>query len=239
MTSNQFFLKRWPEKNRFWLEGEEHHHLSRVARIKAGEKIWLTDGRKRRLLAEVVKVEEEKTWLQTLAIEEEKLKASLQLGFGLTKPQTADFIIQKVTELGVSEIQPLITKRALNISAERLEARLGRWQKIAQAALKQSKGAVLPVIRCPETLEQFLSSELQGLRLYLDEDSQVYLKKILLTEQPDRVILIVGPEGGLAQEEKLKLREKNFQGVSLGQRILKTETAIISALAMISHFWNW
>jgi len=239
LTSNQFFIKHWPEKKHFWLEGEEHHHLSRVVRIKAGDKIWLTDGQSRRLLAEVVKVEEEKTWLQALTLEEENLKASLRLGFGLTKPQTADFIIQKVTELGVAEVQPLITRRAFKISAERLETRLGRWQKIAQQALKQSKGAVLPLLRYPETLDRFLSADLEGLKLYLDEDSQVYLKNILLQDNPGTVILIVGPEGGLAKDEKDKLREKNFQGVSLGKRILRTETAIISALAMISHFWNW
>jgi len=235
LTSNQFFLKNWPEKNRFALEGEEHHHLSRVARIKAGDKIWLTDGQSRRLLAEVVKVEEEKTWLRTISLEEEKLRAEVRLWFGLTKPKTADFIIQKATELGVLEIQPLLTQRAFRMSG----GLLARWQKIAREALKQSKGAVLPELKKPEALDQVVSSLKARLKLYLDEDSQVYLKDVLLSENPGSVCLAAGPEGGWTKEEKIKLSTYEFRAVSLGGRILRTATAIISAVAMISHFWNW
>ncbi|MGB9835740.1 MAG: RsmE family RNA methyltransferase [Candidatus Saccharicenans sp.] len=239
MTSNQFFIKNWPENQKFSLEGEEHHHLARVSRVRTGDKIWLTDGRRKRLLAEVLRVEEDQTWLKTISIEEEKLKTDISLWFGLTKPGTGDFIIQKVTELGVSEIQPMVTRRALRISSDRLGGRLNRWQKIAREALKQSKGAVLPQIRPPETLEKLLARATAELKLFLDEDSSVYLKDVLQAVTPGSVCLAVGPEGGLTAEEKLKLKENEFKGVSLGQRILRTETAIISAVAMISHFWNW
>ncbi len=240
MTSNQFFIDSWPEKERFSLEGEEYHHIYRVARVKEGDKIWLTDGRRRRLLAEVLRIEEEKIWLQTILKEEEKLGAKLSLWFGLTKPKTADFIIQKATELGVSEIQPLVTRRAFRISQDRLEGRLKRWEKIAREALKQSKGAILPEIKKPELLEKALTGSTAGLKLFLDEENEISLKAVVTGVcNPESVCLVVGPEGGWEEEEKLKLSAADFKGVSLGRRILRTETAIISAIAIISHFWNW
>lgn len=240
MTSNQFFLNNWPEKERFYLEGEEYHHICRVARVKEGDKIWLTDGRRRRLLAAVLRIEEDKIWLQTVLTEEEELGAKISLWFGLTKPKTADFIIQKATELGVSEILPLITRRSFKITPDRLDGRLRRWEKIAREALKQSKGAFLPEIKKPELLNIALAGSRAGLKLFLDDESEINLKAVITTTYtPESICLFVGPEGGLEDEERLKLSVAGFKGVSLGRRILRTETAIISAVAIISHFWNW
>jgi len=225
---------------KFSLAGEEHFHLARVARVKPGDRIWLTDGRQKRLLAEVLSLEPDKTWLLPLKMTEENLKTELILGLGLTRPATMDTIIEKATELGVIEIIPLITARSFRLPADKLEIRLARWQRISQAALKQSKGASLPAIRKAMSLAEVLSLDSKGeQKIFLDEHSQVYFRDILSEDRPASVVLLVGPEGGWSQKEKEELARANYRGYSLGGRVLRTETAVVSALTLISHFWNW
>ncbi len=241
MTSNQFFITNLPAgDDKFSLAGEEHFHLARVARVKPGDRIWLTDGRQKRLLAEVLSLEPDKTWLLPLKMTEENLKTELILGLGLTRPATMDAIIEKATELGVTEIIPLITARSFRLPADRIEAKLARWQRISRAALKQSKGASLPAIRKPLSLAEVLGLDSKGeQKIFLDEHSQVYFRDILSEDRPASVVLLVGPEGGWSQKEKEELVRVNYRGYSLGGRILRTETAVVSVLALISHFWNW
>jgi len=241
VTSNQFFMTNLPAGDvKFSLAGEEHFHLARVARVKPGDRIWLTDGRQKRLLAEVLSLEPDKTWLLPLKMTEENLKTELILGLGLTRPATMDTIIEKATELGVIEIIPLITARSFRLPADKLEIRLARWQRISQAALKQSKGASLPAIRKAMSLAEVLSLDSKGeQKIFLDEHSQVYFRDILSEDRPASVVLLVGPEGGWSQKEKEELARANYRGYSLGGRVLRTETAVVSALTLISHFWNW
>lgn len=240
MTSNQFFINKLPEgAARFCLEGQEHHHLSRVARIRAGEKVWLTDGRSRRLLAEVEAVEDDRTWLRPMETVEEQIKTRIILGIGLTRSATFEFVIQRATELGLAEIQPLLTRRSQPLPPDRLTARKQRWEKIAREALKQCKGGHLPLIWTPVPLDRAVERKVSGTRMYLDESSPHYFRDILISEQPGEVYLLVGPEGGWAESEKAIMDRAGFKGLSLGGRILKTETAVLSALSLISHFWNW
>lgn len=240
MTSNQFFIREWPAGlDRFYLEGQEHHHLSRVARVKPGNLVWLTDGRGRRLLAEVESIEPDRTWLRPLKTVEEAVKTRVILGLGLTRPAVFELIVQKATELGVSEIQPLLTRRSQPLPPDRLGKKIQRWEKIAREALKQCKSGSLPRLGLPLKLEQAAAREVNGPKFYLSEDSPRYFRDILMTGRVDEVYLLAGPEGGWTEEEKELLDRAGFQGLSLGSRILKTETAVISALALISHFWNW
>lgn len=240
MTSNQFFVDKLPENGApFFLEGREHHHLSRVARVKPGEKIWLTDGRGRRLLAEVEEVGAKRTRLRPLQAVQETLKTRVVLGLGLTRAETFDFLVQKATELGVAEIQPLLTKRSQPLPPERLEKKHQRWEAIAREALKQCKGGLLPHIGYPLPLEAALSKKAEALKFYLDEDSQGYFRDILINSRASEVYLLAGPEGGWAEEEKEQMDRAGFQGLSLGSRVLRTETAVLAALSLISHFWNW
>jgi len=240
VTGNQFFIESLPEgKGRFFLEGKEHYHLCKVSRIKKGDRIWLTDGRSRRLLAEVEKIGPDKTWLLPLERVEESLRTGLVLGSGITKPQTMDFIIQKATELGVAEILPLITRRSFSLERDKMETKLKRWQRISREALKQSKGAVLPVIRQPMPLKEAVIKARTELKFYLNQNSQVYFRDILNIASPQSVTLLVGPEGGWAEEETEIMERYDVKGLTLGGRVLRTETAIIGALSLISHYWNW
>ncbi|MDD8031848.1 MAG: RsmE family RNA methyltransferase [Acidobacteriota bacterium] len=241
MTSNQFFIKKIPETGRrFFIEGQEHHHLCRVARAKPGQHIWLTDGHNRKLLVEIEDIDSSKAWLRPLDTVEEKISVRIILGLGLTKPATFDFIVQKATELGVSEIQPLITERSQSLPAdEKLKRRQERWGRIAKEALKQCKGAILPEIKPPVELRKAARAVSTVKKIYLDESSRVYFRDILEGEKADAIYLMIGPEGGWTQDEIADLRAEGFKGLSLGGRILKTETAALAAISLISHFWNW
>ncbi|MDI6698048.1 MAG: RsmE family RNA methyltransferase [Candidatus Saccharicenans sp.] len=240
MTSNQFFINRWPEgKKRFCLEGPEHHHLSRVARVKPGNMVWLSDGQGRRLLVEVEAIEPDRTWLRPLETVEETVRTRVILGLGLTRPSVFEFIIQKAAELGVWEVQPLLTRRSQPIPADRLERKIQRWEKIAREALKQCKGGSLTIIGRPLTLKEAVGRKIAGSKFYLSEDSPRYFRDILMTDRSDEVYLLTGPEGGWAEEEIALMDRAGFQGLSLGSRILRTETAVLSALSLIIHFWNW
>ncbi|HEK86696.1 MAG: RsmE family RNA methyltransferase [Candidatus Saccharicenans sp.] len=223
----------------FFLAGEEHHHLFRVARVKAGDFIWLTDGQGHRLQAEVIKIEKDKTWLRPCLTIKENLKTNIILGLSLIKPAAFELVIQKATELGVTEIQPLIAARSQNFNRTKLEAKKGRWEKIVREALKQAKGAVLPVINFPVSLKAGLNNDPEALKFYLDEESEWRFRDILLKPAPEEVTLLVGPEGGWTTEEKEMLNKARYIGLNLGGRVLRAETAAISALALISHFWNW
>ncbi|MCR4396734.1 MAG: 16S rRNA (uracil(1498)-N(3))-methyltransferase [Candidatus Saccharicenans sp.] len=240
MTSNQFFIDILPDNEAiFFLEGQEHHHLSRVARVKPGDKVWLTDGRGWRLLAEVEEVQASRTKLRPLQAVQENLETRVILGLGLTRTDTFEFVVQKATELGVAEIQPLLTRRSQRLPLDRLERKLRRWETIAREALKQCKGGLLPLIGGPLRLEDALSRKVEGLKFYLDEDSRHYFRDILVSGRAGEVYLLVGPEGGWAEEEKEIMDRAGFQGLSLGCRVLRTETAVLAALSLISHFWNW
>ncbi|MBP7794300.1 MAG: RsmE family RNA methyltransferase [Candidatus Aminicenantales bacterium] len=240
MTSNQFFVDRLPAgETKFFLDGDEHFHLARVARAKPGDRIWLTDGRKKRMLTEVVSLEADKTWLLPVRLDEEDLKTELILGLGLTRPATMDMIVGKATELGVAQIFPLMTARSFRLPADKLIARKSRWERIARAALKQSKGAILPVINEAASLESILPDLEAQQKIFLDESSQAYFRDILREARPVSAILLIGPEGGWSRKEREVLTAANYQGLSLGGRILRTETAVVSALTLISHFWNW
>lgn len=247
MTSNQFYVPRIERgRGRIFLEGEEHHHLARVARIKEGDTVWLFDGRNVRCLARVETVLKEKTELSLLGIEEGKKDRRLDLTLvqSLMTARKMEFILQKASEFGIAEFVPLETTRSLRISSERSAHKLERWKKIAREAVKQSKGTTTPAVLPPTTLAKVLQSPIESSRFFLSEDGGKSLKAIIREEEEGRrplfekVILCVGPEGGWTEEEEKSLLEGGFEGVSLGRRILRTETAALAAVAVFLLFWG-
>jgi len=227
LTSNRFFIKQSNIRSSYvFLDGEEHHHLSRVARIKPGEKVWLFDERGTNYLARVEEVTKEKT---RLAILERRVtpepRVEITLAQALIKSKKMNSIIQKATELGVTTIIPVITARTVVRIEERAEKKLERWQKIIKAAAKQSKISFLPSISSPVTLEKLVEER--------DE-----AKKLVLSENTSSAIILVGPEGGWTSEEEEYILDHAYEAVSLGRQVLRAETAALASLAMISHFWN-
>jgi len=247
LTSNQFFIRK---KNLTFpyilLDGKEHHHLSKVARLKAKEKIWLFDEEGRRYLAQIEEIRPKETHLLILEkIEREEPKVKITLGQALVNQKKMEEIIRRSVELGVATFVPLKTARSIIKIEVKAERKLERWQKIAQEALKQSKRSFMPLILPPQSLQNFLKEEASEMKLLLSENRGKYLRDLLLqrapksrNKPPSSVVILVGPEGGWAKEEEESILDHGFEAISLGKHTLRTETASLSALALISHFWN-
>jgi 16S rRNA (uracil1498-N3)-methyltransferase len=249
LTSNRFSIKQSNvHSSSVFLDGDEHHHLSKVARIKPKEKVWLFDERGINYLARVEEITKERT---RLAILERQVptepRVKITLAQALVKSKKMNVILQKATELGVTTIIPVITARTVVRIEEKAEKKLERWQKIIHAAAKQSKIPLLPSISSPVTLERLVEERGEARKLVLSENTGKYLRAILVhrsgsdverEELPSSVIILVGPEGGWTSEEEEYILNHGYEAVSLGRQVLRAETAALSSLAMISHFWN-
>ncbi len=228
------------------LFGDEHHHLSRVARVKPQEKVWLFDGQGMNYLARVEEISKEKTLLvvlKTMPAAEPRVK--IVLGQALLKAKMMDFVLQKTTELGISAFLPLLTERVIIKIQERRDKRRERWQRIAMEAAKQSRRAVFPTILSPLNLAEALKTRNEKKKVVLSKNKGIPLKDILLSYEqrdeagmPSSVMILVGPEGGWTRQEEETILNHGYQAVNLGEAVLRAETAAISAVALISHFWN-
>ncbi len=247
MTATRFLVER---KNlRFplaRLEGGEHRHLSKVLRAQPGRRVWLVDDAGNSYEAEVIEVRETQTLLKILArTPAAETRVRIILGQALLKSKKMDWVVQKATELGVDVIVPLATSRAIVKVGRGEGGRLERWQKIAREAAKQSRRSSLPEVEEPRPFPDFLSGRPEARKLILTEDGGKALKEILPGGPGEiagagmaTVILAVGPEGGWTKEEEAESRTAGFEPVSLGKQPLRSETAALAALAMISHFWK-
>ena len=245
MTSKQFFLERIdPAAPKAWLEGAEHHHLARVARIKAGEEVWIFDRQGNRYLAEVETVGKDRSRLRLVGPAAAADPAvEITLGQALIKPGNMDLIVQKAAELGVTVLVPLVTIRSLHGQAGDGRKKVERWRKIALEAAKQSRRSAATAIEPFTPVEDFADRETGARRLYLSESGGKPLREVLAgpgrpSVGPPAVALLTGPEGGWAAGEEEMLKGAGFEAVSLGRAVLRAETATIVAVGMISHFWG-
>jgi 16S rRNA (uracil1498-N3)-methyltransferase len=150
-----------------------------------------------------------------------------------------DFTIQKAVELGVKNIQPISSKRSVvKLSAERAEKRTEHWQNIAISACEQSGRAYVPNVLAPTSLEQWLSKNpsANSTRILLNPIGAIRLTEI--PKPTDEIQLLIGAEGGLSQEEIDLATSHHFQSIVLGPRILRTETAALTAIAAMQLAWG-
>ena len=246
MTANQFFVPLIADgAERISLEGDEHRHLARAARVRAGEEVWLFDGRGRRCHARVEKVTRDRTDLAVLGTEEPETPGTrIALAACLVESKKLETILEKAVELGCADFVPVVSARSLKASGERTGRKLERWRRIAREAAKQCKSRLLTEVHPPRPLKDVLGDPGAERRLFLSEHGGRPLKDILTAsaEPPDgppaRVLLLVGPKGGWTAGEEREIRQAGFEAVSLGRRILRAETAALAGTAMIAHFWN-
>jgi 16S rRNA (uracil1498-N3)-methyltransferase len=238
----RFFV--WPEDvgtQELRLRGDEADHLARVLRLGLGTQVVVFDGRGHEYVTAVERLDSEGVVCRILrdAVEQPSPAVSITLGQGLPKADKFDWVIQKTTELGVSDIVPLITARVIpHVSELHLARKVGRWQKLAREACKQSGRATVPHLWPPTPLKTFLAScqsaELK-LMLWEGEDTSS-LRTVLAASAPmASVALVVGPEGGLTPQEVACGEAYGFLAVGLGKRILRTETAGVVAVTLLQY----
>ena len=220
------------------LDQKTSHYLHKVLRIRIDQQLAVFDGSGNEFLASVIAIERKQLTIRL----QESLPATpesslcVSLGVGLSKGDRLDLIIQKSTELGVRHIFPLLTERAeLKIKKERLQNKMDHWSQIIISACEQSGRSYLPVLKEPLTLADWVQSQHAELKFVLHHRSDQGLETL---HKPDSVAILIGPEGGLSPVE-ISLAEKNsFRPLTLGPRILRTETAPIAALAIVQHLWG-
>ena len=148
-----------------------------------------------------------------------------------------DLILQKATELGVAVIAPVITDRTeVKLDGERSEKKLAHWRGVAAAACEQCGRACLPEILEPQPLDRFAASARDGRRFVLDPAAGISAAQVALAE--DSLTLAIGPEGGFSERDLAILRVAGYEGIKLGPRILRTETAGIAAIAAFNALYG-
>jgi len=221
------------------IAGEDARHLSRVLRVEPGQRYEISDNRDV-YLAEIGTAHKDKIDFEVL----EKLSAPppaarFELYVALIKFDRFEWIVEKATELGVTQIVPVEASRSERGLEKAAGKRLERWRRIALEASQQSRRAHLPEIAEPIPLSQALVRA--GTSSYvLDENPEgVPLLNALPAERTaeDTVAILTGPEGGWTEEEHGSFAAKGWTPVSMGPLILRAETAVIAALAVISQAW--
>jgi 16S rRNA (uracil1498-N3)-methyltransferase len=221
------------------ISGEDVSHIVKVLRMKTGDELLLCDGKGNEYSVKIALVNKYEITTDVKARSKREIRHPLiTLGQGLPKSDKMDWIVQKATELGVATIVPLMTERTI-VKIKDEEKRVSRWQKICREAAMQSNRPDVPKVGAVIAFKDFLqtqNSELPALLLLPWEEGTVPIKEILRANPGIKnIIVLIGPEGGFSAHEAEMAKEKNFQLVSLGQNILRTETAAVAVLSMILY----
>lgn len=240
----RFFL---PSKNidnrRATVAGPELDHLRRVLRLRPGDPIvvfddagWEHEAVIRSLSAQAAEIEIARSFQ---AERESPLK--LTLAVGLTKGEKMDFVVEKATELGVQAIVPFISAYTVpKLDQRKIEKRGERWQKIALAAAKQCGRTRLPEILPLSNFEDLVQQTIMSLNLlFWEKATGQTLKQVHATDPDARsILLVIGPEGGLSDQEAGLAQRQGFKTIHLGRRILRAETAAVAAASLVQFLWG-
>jgi 16S rRNA (uracil1498-N3)-methyltransferase len=235
-----FFPGDIPVHGVFELPAEQAHHVMHVLRLAAGEAVTLFDGRGTEYAATLERIV--RSGISVRVGEARRVSResplAVTLAQGISSGERMDYTIQKAVELGAGEIQPIACERSVvRLAPERAAKRVAHWQAIAVAACEQCGRNVVPPVLPVLSLQRWLS-ELppDALRLTLSPDAGTTLRAI--TNVPSRILLLVGPEGGLSPAERLDAHNAGFAAVRLGPRVLRTETAAVAALSAMQMLWG-
>lgn len=217
-------------------------HVGRVLRCRPGDELTLFDGRGGEFAATVEQVSKRGVVVNVGAHRERDTEAALPVHLfqGLSRGDRMDTVVQKATELGVARITPLVSEHTVvRLDDERAGKRLAHWRRVAASACEQCGRNRLPRVDPPAKLACVLGAAPAAgtLRLLLSPEAGVGLRQPG-RERPAAVELLIGPEGGFSAAEAALAAEAGFEGISLGPRILRTETAAIAALALVQAAWG-
>lgn len=220
------------------LEEDASHHLHHVLRMQAGDSINLFNkGHEYAATLEQIGKYTATATLLDLVREEPEPTLAIHLLIGVSRGERMDFALQKATELGVTRVTPVFTKRCVvKLNEKKQTNRMAHWNKIVINACEQSERCRLPTLDTPLEVGDALRTYNNGSALLLDHRSDKTLHDL---EQPkSSVTILVGPEGGLSSEERTLAMSQGFCGVRLGPRIMRTETAPLAAIAAIQTLWG-
>ncbi len=221
------------------LSSDETHHLVRVLRLQTGDEVFVFDGVENEYRCRVLSAKAGRAELEIIERLADTVESPLELTLAqaVAKGEKFDLVVQKATELGVSRIAPLLTENTdVKLKSEQADKRVERWRRISLESLKQSGRRRLVDIRPPATVAEFIDENAgSDLLIVFSERGGVTLRQALAECDRPRISALVGPEGGWSDAELLLLEQRGAKAVTLGPRVLRTETAAIVALALLQH----
>ncbi len=223
-----------------YLSEEEAHHLSRVLRLKPGDSVFVFDGHDVERECEITEISSKSARLRVIRTLEDAVESPsrLTLAQAMARGEKFDLIVQKATELGVSRIAPLSTEHCdVKLSPEQAEKRLERWRRISLEALKQCGRRRLVELMPPLTVAEFIDSPAAASCdiLVFSERGGSPIASALKEAAGAGIVALIGPEGGWSDGELGLMEERGCRFVTLGPRVLRTETAAIAALSLLQH----
>ena len=229
----------------FYLEGESFHHWVRVNRAQVGDEIEISDGTGKIVVAKLEAIEENRGLLQVVREIDLPPQSEVEiiLGIGLLKGEKMDWLIQKSVEIGVTEIWPLeLDQSIVKLDSKKSMERQKRWQKIALEAAQQCGGRLVPLVRSPQKLSVAVKTfGLNGIVWVPHErgNDRSFKQELQTQEKVMQNLIIIGPEGGFSDKETDFLSAlSQSRLVTLGERILRAETAGLVALSLLRYEWD-
>lgn len=222
-----------------YIEGSDVNHIANVLRMKPGEELLISVKGDWDYLCKIVDIETDRVNLKVLeSMEQRELPVNITLLQGIPKSDKLEMIIQKAVELGVSEIIPVKTKRVVvKIDEKKVDTKVNRWNAIAESAAKQSKRSIIPKVHEPMSIDNALEIVKDfGVKLipYENADGIDKTRKILDSmDKTKNIAVFIGPEGGFEESEVERIKNSGFEVITLGKRILRTETAGLALLSNI------
>jgi 16S rRNA (uracil1498-N3)-methyltransferase len=243
----QFYLPApWESEKPITLSTELAHHL-RVRRIQIGETFPVFDGNGQIGQATLLSLTGKTGQAQLSNIQTDTHRETpyaITLAQGLAGGDKMDWIVEKAVETGAQIIAPLQCERSVirltrSTDEERAQKRLAHWRGIIQAACEQCDRTVFTQLESIQNFEAYLQANPKPkLKLLLSPDATKSLYSVLLENHPQDILLMIGPEGGHSPEEEVLAQAAGYQIVSLGERVLRTETAGVVAITAVHSVWN-
>lgn len=219
--------------------GEDYKHISKVLRMSINEKISICIKQtEERFLAKIIDIDNERVMCEIIEkFQSNETKINVTVYQGIPKSDKMEYIIQKSVELGAKNIVPVEMKNCI-AKIKEPNKKITRWQVISEASAKQSKRNIIPKIAYPINIIE-MQNEFSKYDLVLvayENEKNVGIKEILKDyKSAKNIAIIIGPEGGLTENEVKQIEEKGGISVSLGKRILRTETASLALLSILMY----
>lgn len=220
--------------NKIILLDSDMYHITKVMRMNIGDEIEVIYDKKLYLCKiinnyEIVTVKEVE--------EDNELNIDITIAIGMVKEQKFDLILQKLTELGAKEIIPLAMERSIiKLDSSKINKKLDRWNMICKEASEQSKRNIIPKVKEPMSLKELVSLDYDTKLICSVKQKENFINYYLQQEEKcAKMLVVIGPEGGISDKEEQFLNDNNFISVSLGNRVLRVETAAIYVASVINY----
>lgn len=223
------------------IEGSDVNYLKNVMRLTCGDEIIVMDSKSKEYTSKISKIDKDSITAELISERHPKSepKVKITVAQGLPKNKKMDLIVQKVTELGATRIIPICAERSIvRIADEKGSHKVKRWQRIAKEAAEQSGRLIIPLVDEIKTMKELLiMCDDFDLCVILWEMEKERTIKSVLKANPEahEILVLIGPEGGFSHDEVESARKGGFVTATVGNRILRTETAAIAVLSMIEY----